>query len=600
MSKSYVFPRIYIPICDQNIWILKIYSYLFKKFWGEEQEVVIMGFSPPDFELPKNFNFVSLAKKQEGGANKWTRYLYDYFSSIEDEYVIFSLEDFFPIQEPNKEILNKLCQIMKNNKAVGRCDITWDSFINIFDKNNVATKNKLYKAVERCKNYKILEVPDSAPYRISTQPSIWRRDFLLKLLDNDWSPWQFEVLGTQFSSTLAEKVITIADPSYINYPTKWIHKGAISRFHENKVNVLGLDFDTIKELIDLNLVQEELLQWGQWNGDVPSFHELGGFDFHPKKMPIHEASATNWKEYYHIYKSDKTIVNLFDNTFSHTKDLWGYITATGVKMWGKPENIEFIKNRMNYDGLTFFVDDYICRTSLVDSVRSKYKVAWLLEPRALKPAPYMTVEKYSDKFDLVITHDKNLINKFSNCIHIQQAECRVAHEDWGVHDKNKMVSLIAAKKKMLEGHRFRYTVAEKLQGKHKFDLWGAAFDNWFENKTDALKDYMFSITIHNTIEDNFFTDGIVDCFALGTIPIFRGCPNIGDFFDKDGIICFQTIEELDEILSNLTKKDYYDRIEAVKNNYEIAKKFKKTNEDQIIGHVNDFFKNKEEQQNERN
>ena len=71
------------------MWILEIYFYLFEKFWGSEQKVVILGFKQPDFELPKNFTFVSLADKQEGGAKKWTRYLYNYFKTIKDEYVIF-------------------------------------------------------------------------------------------------------------------------------------------------------------------------------------------------------------------------------------------------------------------------------------------------------------------------------------------------------------------------------------------------------------------------------------------------------------------------------------------------------------------------------
>lgn len=585
MIKNNKLPRIFIPICDDNLWVMKTYFYLFKKFWGDEHEVVIMGFKPPDFELPNNFSFVSLADKQEGGSSRWTKYIYDYLKSIEDDQIIFSLEDFFPIQKPNLEILSYLHKEMKTNNQIGRCDITWDSFVNIYDKNNLATRKKTYKIYGKGEGYKILQIPKEAPYRISTQPSIWNRKFLLKLLNNNWSPWEFEIYGTKVSQTYDEKIIAIADPSYLNYPTKWIHKGAISRFHKDKVNVLGLNFETIKELIANNLLTEEQLQWGQWNGKVPSFKELGGFDFHPSKMPKHEASATGWKEYYHIYKPNKTIVNLFDNTFSHTKDLWGYITATGVKMWGKPKEIEFIQNQTNYDGITFFVDDYVSKINLVRSVRSKYKVAWLLEPRALKPSGYTAVERFHNEFDLVITHDKTLIDKFSNCHHIQQAECRVEHENWAIHKKSKLVSLIAAKKKILEGHRFRYTVAEKLHEKHKFDLWGAAFNNWFENKTDALKDYYFAITIHNTIENNFFTDGIIDCFALGTIPIFRGCPNIGDFFDKKGIICFETVEELDTILSNLTEKDYYDRIESVKTNYEIAKKFKRTNEDQIIADV---------------
>ena len=592
MSTTTKIPTIFIPICDQNLWILKIYFYLFEKFWGSEQEVVILGFTRPDFELPKNFTFVSLADKQEGGAKKWTRYLYNYFKTIDDEYVIFSLEDFFPTQKPNLQTLNMLFEFTKTHN-VGRCDITWDSYINIFDRNNRAAQNRSYKVLKKSSDFVLLQVPENAPYRISTQPSIWEKEYLLEFLNNDWSPWDFEVQGTVKSAQLDKRIIAIADPSYLNFPTKWVHKGAISRYHEDKINILGLDVVTIKELIDNKLVDKDKLQWGQWSGTVPLFDELGGFDFHPSKMPEHEASPTNWNEYNHIYKTDKEIVNLFDNTFSHTKQLWGYITATGVDMWGKPQKVEFIQNKMNYNGVTFFVDDYAANINLVRAVNSKYKVAWLLEPKELKPNPYRAAYKHASEFDLVVTHDKELIDKYSNCMHIQQAECRVAHEDWGVHKKTKLVSLIAANKKMMEGHRFRFTVAEKLHSKYKFDLFGGAFNNRFENKTDALKDYYFSITIHNTIQDNFFTDGIVDCFALGTIPIFRGCPNIGDFFDKDGIICFNTIEELDNILSNLTDKDYYDRINAVKNNYEIAKRFKQTNEDQIMDSVMSFLNNLE-------
>ena len=577
-------------ICQENLWVLKICSYLFEKYWPKEQKIVVMGFSPPPFALPENFSFVSLSDKQEGGAKNWTKYIYNYIKTIKDEYVIFSLEDFFPIQEPNFDVLQCLFEKLKKDKEIGRCDLTWDSFVNIFDKNNSATKRKTYKILEKNKDFKILQIPPEAPYRISTQPSIWKKDFLLKFLNNDWSPWDFEVRGSSISGRYSEKIIAVADSSYLNFPTKWIHKGAVSRFHKGKINVLGLDLETIRELLEAGLLKKEDMQWGQWNGPVPAFDDLGGFDFHPCKMPPHEASATKWKEYYHIYKSNKLIVNLFDSTFSHTKQLWGYITATGVKMWGPPKEIEFIQGKMKYDGVTFFVDDWISKIDLVTSVRSRYKVAWLLEPRALKPNPYKTVESHNEKFDLVITHDKSLINKFSNCHHIQQAECRVAHEDWAIHEKSKMVSLIAANKRILEGHRFRYTVAEKLHAKHKFDLWGGAFNKRFNEKTDALKDYCFAITIHNTIEDNFFTDGIVDCFALGTVPIFRGCPNIDKFFDKDGIICFETIEELDEILSNLSEEDYQSRLPAIKRNFEIAKRFKKTNEDQIIGDVKRILK----------
>lgn len=55
-----------------------------------------------------------------------------------------------------------------------------------------------------------------------------------------------------------------------------------------------------------------------------------------------------------------------------------------------------------------------------------------------------------------------------------------------------------------------------------------------------------------------------------TIPIYWGCPNISEYFNKDGIIFFETKEELEIILDTLTEEDYYKRIDAVIENYEIT------------------------------
>tara|TARA_R110002020_G_scaffold756_2_gene3819 strand:- start:17172 stop:18911 length:1740 start_codon:yes stop_codon:yes gene_type:complete len=575
--------KIIMPISDQTLYTLKMSSFLFDKYWPEDTKIDVVGFQKPDFEISDKMNFVSIAPEQVGKANSWSKYILQYLESLDDELILFTLEDFFPTASPKIGIVSKVISLMTGDKRIGRFDLTFDSY----------TLGQ-YTTVKESPNLSIISKDKFVNYRVSTQPSIWRRKFLIEILKRTTTPWDFEINGSRLSSGMDYHVLAFSDPTFKKFPTYWIHKGAVSRYYPNKINVLGLDTDTIQEMVSAGLFNEEDLQWGMWNGEgVPTFHDLGGYDFNPADLPRHEASLTNWEEYAHVYTPKKLVINLFDNTFSHTKKLWGYITATGVDMWGKPQGLRFVQNNMKYDGITFFVDDYACNTKLVENVQSKFKVAWLLEPKALKPRPHSAILEHHDKFDLVITHNQDLIDKFDNCKYIQQAECRVAHEDWGIHDKTKMVSLIAAKKKILEGHRFRYEVADKLQSKHGFDLFGAAFGKWFENKTDALRDYMFSITIHNTIENNFFTDGIIDCFALGTVPIFRGCPNIGEFFDKDGIICFETIEELDEILSNLTEESYYKRMDSIKKNYEIAKKFKRTNEDQIIGAVKTYLDNLE-------
>ena len=396
------------------------------------------------------------------------------------------------------------------------------------------------------------------------------------------------MLGSVTSNSMSEKIIACADISFTNYPTKWIHKGAVSRYHEGKINVLGLDIKTIKELVDNEMVKEDKLQWGQWNGKVPSFHELCGYDFDPKMMPLHDASPTNWKEYEPIYNSDVSVVNVFDSCFSHTEKLWGYIAANGTNIWGKPKNVHYIKKRKKYDGISLFVDNALCNDNLIKSVKSKYKVGWIIEPRDVKEAPYIGVENNHEMFDLIITFDKQLIDKYDNCKHLVWCESRVRDEEWGKWDetkKNKLVSMIASNKTITEGHRFRFQIVKALSKKHNFDLWGNAF-NKFQEKTEPLGEYFFSIVVNNSVQDNFFTEALCDCFALKTIPIFRGCKNIGDFFDESGIITFNSIEELDKTLDNLTVEDYHNRKEAIEKNYLISNKFRSSVDEQINNLIN--------------
>ena len=77
----------------------------------------------------------------------------------------------------------------------------------------------------------------------------------------------------------------------------------------------------------------------------------------------------------------------------------------------------------------------------------------------------------------------------------------------------------------------------------------------------------------NAKHANYFTETLVDNFRVGTVPIFWGCDNIGDFFNEKGILKFDTGPELFEILDNLSENLYEDMLPYVQENYEIAKKY---------------------------
>jgi hypothetical protein len=79
-----------------------------------------------------------------------------------------------------------------------------------------------------------------------------------------------------------------------------------------------------------------------------------------------------------------------------------------------------------------------------------------------------------------------------------------------------------------------------------------------ETKHAVLDNYCFSIA-ETCREDNLFTEWIVDCFALGTIPIFWGAPNIDRFFNAKGILQFDTVDRLYKILAR-SRADWYAKL----------------------------------------
>ena len=95
---------------------------------------------------------------------------------------------------------------------------------------------------------------------------------------------------------------------------------------------------------------------------------------------------------------------------------------------------------------------------------------------------------------------------------------------------------------------------------------------WSPGKEVLFDGFQFSIVIENSRQTNYFTEKILDCLLTKTIPVYWGCPNIGEFFDTTGWIFFQTKDDLLASL-NALDADYYgkyadvvekNRVEALK------------------------------------
>lgn len=255
----------------------------------------------------------------------------------------------------------------------------------------------------------------------------------------------------------------------------------------------------------------------------------------------------------------KTKFNLFGNTFTH---LTG--GNKGYSVHGKvSKHIEWVQDGT---GIGSFYLDYSIDQAFADNSLIP-KFAWLLESKFITTNLVEQIQfnpdKYIDKFDCIFTHDKKLLN-----IH-PKFKWVPAQGFWikqpKIYPKTKLVSMISSNKSFCEGHKVRLDWINKIR--NQVDLYGRGF-NEIEFKEDGLCDYMFSVAIENGEYETYFTEKILDCFATGTIPIYIGAPDIGNYFNLDGII--QLDRNFD--VSNLTEELYDSKKYAIKDNLERAKK----------------------------
>lgn len=101
-------------------------------------------------------------------------------------------------------------------------------------------------------------------------------------------------------------------------------------------------------------------------------------------------------------------------------------------------------------------------------------------------------------------------------------------------EKSKIISIVVSNKAFTPGHKKRLEFCLNLK-KHfgsKIDIFGRGI-NEFNDKWDVLAPYKYSIAIENSVETDWMTEKIGDCFTSLTFPFYFGCPNINEYYNTD-------------------------------------------------------------------
>jgi hypothetical protein len=274
-------------------------------------------------------------------------------------------------------------------------------------------------------------------------------------------------------------------------------------------------------------------------------------------------------------------INLFDPTFFRSK------CSTG---WREPTDFEWIRNQQKWDGITVFVDGdmALAREFIAHNLENGiYPLCygWLHEPPCLWKQPYDDAPGWLKDFTgtngKILTYHPELL-KLEGYAAAPYAGVWIDEHDWGLWPKTRDVSMLVGEKVTAAGHIVRQDVRDILMRKqwpdeengragYGVDLYGTkGIPTNYSMATKRLitRDYRFSIVVETCNLPNLFTEITLDCIAMGTIPVLRGCPNLGEFLDPNGIIHWETPEELLALLPTLTPALYESKLPAARANLE--------------------------------
>lgn len=110
----------------------------------------------------------------EGDIKKWSKFLIDHLKELPDEFVILALDDYL---------------------LSGPIDMT--EYLKVSSLDDTAVCAKLCVCTPQ----------ENVEYPVTTQYCIWRRDYLIKLLGQVQTPWEFEIKGSQIFKVTGQKAL---------------------------------------------------------------------------------------------------------------------------------------------------------------------------------------------------------------------------------------------------------------------------------------------------------------------------------------------------------------------------------------------------------
>jgi hypothetical protein len=197
--------------CEKNKSLLSGFSYLWDKYC--KLPFLISGIGD---ELPPMHGDYENLNTGNYPLNKWSNQVIDTLNMVEDDLVLFMLDDYWLIRQADLESLSVGCQMLVRDEEVYAFDAST---------NTLFSKDKIFV---REINYRKMYVSNNQ-YAYSFQAYVWKRRRLLASLRREENPWVAEMSGLSRIGMSPKRIFTFENPclyyANVKYKGEWDFEG---------------------------------------------------------------------------------------------------------------------------------------------------------------------------------------------------------------------------------------------------------------------------------------------------------------------------------------------------------------------------------------
>jgi hypothetical protein len=188
--------------------------------------------------------------------------------------------------------------------------------------------------------------------------------------------------------------------------------------------------------------------------------------------------------------------------------------------------------------------------------------------------------KDKDTYDIILTWDDKVLKKCDNAVFLPFGHTWLQPDQFEKQNEKKFeLAHLCGTLLKSYGHSMRHEIMARTDEfeipTNFYPTIGERHDleNARLGKETVLANSQYGVAIENFSHRNFFTEKILDCFLLKTIPLYWGCSNIDEFFNPEGIIKFENIDDLIYKVNQLDENFYESKKEVIEENWKLALKY---------------------------